>query len=65
MQIDPETPLHWIRRCADAACIEVARHRASVLMRDSTDKDGPVLTFTREQWASFTAAVAAGEFDQV
>ncbi|RSM64450.1 DUF397 domain-containing protein [Actinoplanes sp. ATCC 53533] len=64
MQIDPDMPLHWIKRCADTACIEVAQHDTGIHMRDSKDPDGPVLTFTGEQWVSFTAAVAAGEFDR-
>jgi hypothetical protein len=64
VQIDSEAPLHWTKRCADSACIEIARNDAGVFMRDSKDPDGPVLTFTGEQWASFTAAVAAGEFDR-
>jgi hypothetical protein len=53
-----------MRRCADGACIEVAQHGADVHMRDSKDPDGPVLTFNGEQWVSFMAAVAAGEFDR-
>jgi hypothetical protein len=55
---------NWICRCADAACVEVARDQEVVLMRDSKDREGPVLTFTREQWTSFQAAVTAGEFDR-
>ena len=46
------------------ACVEVAQHGEVVHMRDSKDPDGPMLTFTGEQWASFKAAVAAGEFDR-
>lgn len=56
--------LHWIRRCADSACVEVALDHEVILMRDSTDRDGPMLTFTREQWTSFQTAAAAGEFDR-
>lgn len=33
-----------------------------VAMRDSKHSDGPVLTFTRVQWASFVAGVRAGDF---
>jgi Domain of unknown function (DUF397) len=60
---DPDS-LRWIRRCADHACVEVARDRDLVFMRDSKDNDGPILTFTLEQWTAFQAAVRAGEFDQ-
>ncbi|GAA3345763.1 hypothetical protein GCM10020358_54030 [Amorphoplanes nipponensis] len=56
--------LRWIRRCADHACVEVALYREAVLMRDSKDNDGPMLTFTLEQWTAFRAGVRAGEFDR-
>lgn len=56
--------LLWIHRCADSACVEVAQAREAILMRDSKEIDGPMLTFTRAQWASFLVAVAAGEFDR-
>jgi hypothetical protein len=61
---DEIAQLNWICRCADAACVEVARDHDVVLMRDSKDSDGPMLAFTLEQWASFRAAAAAGEFDR-
>ena len=54
--------LQWIRRCADGACVEVARDGGDVLLRDGKQGDGPILRLTREQWASFRAGVVAGEF---
>jgi Domain of unknown function (DUF397) len=42
-------------------CVEVARP-GPVLVRDSKDPDGPVLSFTPGEWAAFTAGVRAGEF---
>jgi hypothetical protein len=45
-------------------CVEVARDPdAAVAVRDSKDRQGPVLMFTPDEWRSFTAAVKAGEFD--
>lgn len=64
MPDDFARPLHWIARCADSACAEIAFDRDEILMRDSKRTDSPVLRFTREQWASFQAAVADGEFDR-
>ncbi len=49
-------------RCATSGCVEVARVGDSVLVRDSKDPDGPVLTFDREEWTAFLAGAAAGEF---
>lgn len=44
-------------------CVEVADldhgHRA---VRDSKNPHGPVLRFTRQEWAAFTAGVRDGEF---
>jgi Domain of unknown function (DUF397) len=37
-------------------CVEVAAARA-VLVRDTTDRTGPVLTFTAEAWRAFTATI--------
>jgi Domain of unknown function (DUF397) len=49
-------------------CVEVAWRRSShraggtVLVRDSKDPDGPVLTFTSLAWDAFVQGVRAGEF---
>ena len=37
-------------------CIEVAAAGA-VLVRDTADRSGPVLTFTAEAWQAFTATI--------
>ena len=38
------------------ACVEVATAEA-VLVRDTTDRNGPVLIFTANAWRAFTAAI--------
>ena len=35
----------------------------AVLVRDSKVDGGPVLTYTREEWATFLEGAKAGEFD--
>jgi hypothetical protein len=42
------------------ACVEVDY---VITMRDSKDPDGPVLTFTPDEWQAFTLGVQDGEFD--
>jgi len=37
------------------ACIEAADHDGRVLVRDSTDRQGPVLRFGSAAWRIFTA----------
>jgi hypothetical protein len=48
---------------ANGNCVEVARASGRVLVRDSKDPHGPVLTFTRAGWEAFLAAAKNGEFD--
>jgi len=38
-------------------CIEVAADRA-VLVRDTTDRTGPVLAFTTDAWQAFIATIS-------
>lgn len=35
----------------------------SAQVRDSKDPNGPVLTFSRDEWLAFIGGVRAGEFD--
>jgi Domain of unknown function (DUF397) len=45
-------------------CVEVARNLpGAVALRDSKDPEGPVLTFTPDEWRAFAAGVRGGEFD--
>ena len=37
-------------------CVEVAT-AGTVLVRDTADRSGPMLTFTAEAWQAFTAAI--------
>ena len=48
-----------------AGSVEVrALSDGGVSVRDGSDgQDGPVLAFTREEWAAFVAGVKNGEFD--
>jgi hypothetical protein len=38
------------------ACVEVAAAE-SVLVRDTTDRRGPILTFTEDVWRAFTETI--------
>ncbi|GAA2773827.1 DUF397 domain-containing protein [Nonomuraea dietziae] len=44
-------------------CVEVAWTDGGVLVRDSKQPEGHVLSFTRAEWAAFLARVRHGEFD--
>ena len=38
-------------------CVEVASAAGSVLVRDTTDRSGPVLMFTADAWRAFIATM--------
>jgi Domain of unknown function (DUF397) len=48
--------------CVEVAANFVAEH-GLVLVRDSKDLGGPILTFTRSEWTAFLRGTTAGEFD--
>lgn len=54
----------WLTASGGGNCVEVGfPDNGSVLVRDSKDPDGPVLTFTHDEWATFAAGIRAGVFD--
>ncbi len=44
-------------------CVEVAFVDGQVGVRDSKDRQGPVLVFTANEWEAFLAGVSEGQFD--
>jgi hypothetical protein len=52
------TDLTWTcsSRCSGGDCVEAATDGAAVLLRDSKSP-GPMLTFTRTEWAGFLDAL--------
>ena len=48
------------RSVGGGACLEAANGPAAVLIRDSTDRTGPVLVLGLGAWKAFTAALRAG-----
>lgn len=51
------------RSGASGDCVEVADNLPEVVaVRDSKDRSGPVLTFSRSEWLAFVEGVKAGEF---
>ena len=44
------------------ACVEVADNLSSaVLVRDTKDRQGPVLTLAPQQWRAFVAGIRSGK----
>jgi hypothetical protein len=44
-------------------CVEVTFVDGRVAVRDSKDRDGPVLVFDTHEWDAFLAATRDGEFE--
>ena len=59
------SPNTWRRSSASGGsnCVEVSITGEAVLMRDSQDRDGPVLSFSHPEWEAFIAGVVGGEFN--
>jgi hypothetical protein len=45
------------------SCVEVRQYDDAIQVRDSKDRTGPVLTFTRDEWRAFISGTKDGEFD--
>jgi Domain of unknown function (DUF397) len=61
-----QNELTWRKSTRSGAaghCVEIAETSAAVLVRDSKDETGPVLTFGNPDWTRFVAGVRNGEFD--
>jgi hypothetical protein len=57
----------WYRssRCESASCVEVMATSEAMLIRDSKDPLGPVLSLSREQYTQFVSAVRSGIHDRI
>jgi hypothetical protein len=44
-------------------CVEVAFVEDQVALRDSKDRDGPVLVFSTQEWASLLGRIRSGELE--
>jgi hypothetical protein len=54
---------HKSSRSGGGACVEVATLQRVVGVRDSKDRQGPILVFRFDEWNAFLAGVRDGEFD--
>jgi uncharacterized protein DUF397 len=61
--------LEWRKARAsvnNGQCVELAPlPDGGVAVRDSKNQTGAILEFTKQEWAVFTAALVAGEFDSL
>jgi len=51
------------RSCNNGACVEAAPVSGQILIRDSMDRNGPVMRYPARSWGVFVAAAKMGQFD--
>ena len=65
--LPPPTTASWQKSSTSMGaqeCVQVIRSQGHVWVRDSKNPLGPVLGFTREEWAAFLVGVRRDEFDR-
>jgi hypothetical protein len=58
----------WITATAsgqNSNCVELRRHDGMIEVRDSKDREGPVLRFTDAEFAAWLDGANRGEFDHL
>ncbi len=63
----PMTGTIWVKSSlsfANGNCVEVSdQPEGTIGVRNSRDREGPVLRFTTDEWQAFIGGVRNGEFD--
>ena len=64
IQLGADTPAWRIARsCQGGSCVRVARTGEAILMGDTKNPGGDVLTYTVSEWQDFVTGVKQGDFD--
>jgi Domain of unknown function (DUF397) len=56
---------HTARGCNGGSCIQVAASEDTIFIGDSKSPTGPVLSYSRDEWAAFAAGIRQGDFDHL
>lgn len=62
-EANPTSEWRKSSRSATTDCLEVQIGPSEVLVRNSHDQQGTVLSFSYDEWRAFLAGVVLGEFD--
>jgi hypothetical protein len=59
--------LSWrvARKCDGGSCIRVASSADMIVIGDSKNPDGLLLSYSRSEWAAFVEGVRQGDFDDL
>jgi Domain of unknown function (DUF397) len=57
--------LSWrtARSCNGGHCVRIAASGDIVFVGDSKSPDGPILSYGRDEWATFTEGIRQGDFN--
>jgi hypothetical protein len=53
------------KTCQGGSCVRVARTGGAILIGDTKNPDGDVLTYTVSEWQEFVVGVKQGDFDDL
>lgn len=53
------------RDCDSGSCIRVAPHKVIIVIGDSKYPDGPVLSYSHDEWFAFVKGIRQGDFDHL
>jgi hypothetical protein len=51
------------RDCDAGSCVRVAPNEGMIVIGDTKNPDGPVLSYSRAEWVAFVDGIRAGDFD--
>lgn len=59
--------LSWrvARACNSGECVRVAAHGDEIVVGSTTHPDGPVISYSRAEWAAFVEGIRQGDFDDL
>lgn len=59
--------LSWrvARSCNGGACVKVAARGDEIIIGSSQHSDGPVVSYSREEFAAFVEGIRQGDFDDL
>ncbi len=60
-----DLPWRIAQSCNGGTCIRVAPNGKMIVVGDSKDPRGPVLSYTRSEWRAFITGIKRGDFDGI
>lgn len=51
--------------CDAGSCIRVAPHEGMIVIGDTKNPDGPVLSYSHYEWLAFVKGIRQGDFDDL